>query len=558
MGKDAMTLETQLDYAQKWERECPDDIWFTQPLGGGKLRDFTFKEAIGEARRMAAHLKSLDLPEKSQIALFSKNTAWWILADLAIWMAGHVSVPLYPTLTPETIRQILEHSEAKLIFIGKLDGFRAMEPGIPEGLPRITLPLSPKLDAPSWDSIVQKTEPLAGELRRPKTDLATIVYTSGSTGVPKGVMHSFQTMIDPGQKFLEFLEIKKEDRMLSYLPLAHAFERYVVETGTLGTGFRVFFAESLDTFIEDIKRARPTLFVSVPRLWQKFQLGVFSKMPEHKLSFMLKVPILSGIIKKKVLAGLGFDQVRIAGSGSAPIPAELIAWYRSLGLELLEGYGMSENFSYSHMTLPGDVKVGYVGKACAGVECKLSPEGEVLVKSPGTMLGYFKAPELTAEMFTEDGFLRTGDRGELDAEGRLKITGRVKELFKTSKGKYVAPAPIENKLLLHSDVEQALVTGNGFPQPYGMVVLSEQARKRAKDEAERQQLAAALKGHLDEVNATLDQHEQLDLLAVVTDEWTIENGLLTPTLKLKRSAIEQKYGPRAEGWYEQKKPVVWV
>ncbi len=219
---------------------------------------------------------------------------------------------------------------------------------------------------------------------------------------------------------------------------------------------------------------------------------------------------------------------------------------------------MSENFSYSHMTLPGDVRVGYVGKACAGVECKLSPEGEVLVKSPGTMLGYFKAPELTAEMFTEDGFLRTGDRGEVDAEGRLKITGRVKELFKTSKGKYVAPAPIENKLLLHSDVEQALVTGNGFPQPYGMVVLSEQARKRAKDEAERQQLAAALKGHLDEVNATLDQHEQLDLLAVVTDEWTIENGLLTPTMKLKRSAIEQKYGPRAESWYEQKKPVIWA
>lgn len=553
-----MELETQLDYAQKWEREYPDDIWLTQPLGGGKLRDFTFAQAIGEARRMAAHLRSLDLPEKSHIALFSKNTAWWILADLAIWMAGHVSIPLYPTLTPETIRQILEHSEAKLVFIGKLDGFKAMEPGIPEGMPRIALPLAPQLDAPSWDSIVEKTEPLAGEIRRPKTDLATIVYTSGSTGVPKGVMHSFETMVSPGQEFLEYFEIRKEDRMLSYLPLAHAFERYVVETGTLGTGFRVFFAESLDTFVEDIKRARPTLFVSVPRLWQKFQLGVFSKMPEQKLNFMLKVPILSGIIKKKVLAGLGFDQVRIAGSGSAPIPAELIAWYRSLGLELLEGYGMSENFSYSHMTLPGDVKVGYVGKACKNVECKLSEEGEVLVKSPGTMLGYYKAPDLTAEMFTEDGFLKTGDRGELDSEGRLKITGRVKELFKTSKGKYVAPAPIENKLLLHSDVEQALVTGNGFPQPYGMVVLSEQARKRVKDAAEKDQLAAALKAHLDEVNATLDQHEQLDLLAVVTDEWTIENGLLTPTMKLKRSAIEKKYGGHAEGWYEQKKPVVWA
>ena len=553
-----MTLKTQLDYVQKWERERPNDIWFTQPLGKGEIRDLSFKEALDEARRMAAHLRSLDFPAQSKIALFSKNTAWWILADIAIWMAGHVSVPLYPTLTAETIRQILEHSEAKLIFIGKLDGFTAMEPGIPDGMPRITLPLSPKLEAPAWASIVEKTEPPAGEIRRAETDLATIVYTSGSTGVPKGVMHSFQTMIAPGERFTEFFEVRADDRMLSYLPLAHAFERYVVETGTIGRGFHVFFAESLDTFIDDLKRARPTLFVSVPRLWQKFQLGVFSKMPEPKLSFMLKVPILSGIIKKKVLGGLGFDQVRIAGSGSAPIPAELISWYRSLGLDLLEGYGMSENFSYSHMTLPGDVRVGYVGKACAGVECKLSPEGEVLVKSPGTMLGYFKAPDLTAEMFTEDGFLKTGDRGELDADGRLKITGRVKELFKTSKGKYVAPSPIENKLLLHSDVEQALVTGNGFPQPYGLVVLSEQARKRVQDDAAKEQLSVTLKGHLDEVNASLNQHEQLDLLVVVSDEWTIENGLLTPTMKLKRSAIETKYGDLAPTWYDQKQPVVWA
>ncbi len=553
-----MTLETQLDYAQNWEKQHPNDIWLTQPLGGGKLRDFTFQEAMGEVRRMAAHLKGLGLPDKSNIALFSKNTAWWILADLAIWMAGHTSVPLYPTLTAETIRQILEHSEAKLIFVGKLDGFAAMEPGIPEGVARIALPLAPKLDAPTWDAIVEKTEPLAGEIRRPKGDLATIIYTSGSTGVPKGVMHSFETMMSPGERFTESFEVRKDDRMLSYLPLAHAFERYVVETGTIGRGFHVFFAESLDTFVEDIKRARPTLFVSVPRLWQKFQLGVFSKMPEPKLKTLLKIPIVSGVIKKKVLSGLGFDQVRIAGSGSAPIPAELISWYRSLGLELLEGYGMSENFSYSHMTLPGESAVGYVGKACRGVECKLSPEGEVLVKSPGTMLGYYKAPELTAEMFTEDGFLRTGDRGELDAEGRLKITGRVKELFKTSKGKYVAPAPIENKLLLHSDVELALVTGNGFPQPYGMVVLSEQARKRAKDDAAKQQIASTLESHLSEVNATLDQHEQLDLLVLVGDDWTIENGLLTPTMKLKRSAIETKYGASAESWYQKKQPVVWA
>jgi long-subunit acyl-CoA synthetase (AMP-forming) len=371
-------------------------------------------------------------------------------------------------------------------------------------------------------------------------------------------MHSFHTMCEPGRRFLGTFSVNRSDRMLSYLPLAHAFERYVVETGTLLTGFHVYFAESLDTFVHDIRRARPTLFVSVPRLWQKFQLGVFSKMPEERLNLMMKVPVVRGFIRKKVLAGLGFDQVRIAGSGSAPIPAELIAWYRSLGLELLEGYGMSENFSYSHMTGPGDVKPGFVGTACEGVEHRLSDEGEVQVKSPGTMLGYFKAPEITAEMFTEDGFLCTGDRGEIDEQGRLKITGRVKELFKTSKGKYVAPAPIENRLLLHGDVELACVTGASQPQPFGMVMLSEQARARAQDEEAKKRIAETLTEHLKSVNAELDQHEQLELLAVVTDEWTIENGLLTPTLKLKRSAIEDKYGPSIEGWYAKKEKIVWV
>lgn len=552
-----MAIVTQLDRVQEFEKELADELWLTQPLGGGEVQTFTYAQAVAEARRMAAHLKSLDLPPKSHIALFSKNTAWWLIADLAIWMADHVSIPLYPILTPETIRQIIDHSGAKLIFIGKLDGYDVMAPGIPEGLPRIAMPLAPKLDAPQWKDIVKSTEPLAGVIERDPNDMATIIYTSGSTGVPKGVMHSFATMSAPGDGFRDLLEITRHDRMLSYLPLAHAFERTVVETGTFLSGFQVYFAESLDTFVADLKRAQPTLFVSVPRLWQKFQLGVFQKMPPERLSFLLKIPIVAGIIRKKVLSGLGLDQARFAGSGSAPIPAQLIDWYRSLGLELLEGYGMTENFSYSHATQPGDVRVGYVGTPMPGVEHKLSDAGEILVKSPGTMLGYYNAPELTAEVLTADGWLKTGDRGEIDDKGRLRITGRVKELFKTTKGKYVAPAPIENKLQLHDDVEIACVTGDGFPQPYGMVVLSEAARPKVKEEAERTRIEKTLAAHLAKLNEELDQHEQLDFVAVISDDWTIENGLLTPTLKLKRGAIEDKYRPKADDWAKSKQKVIW-
>jgi long-chain acyl-CoA synthetase len=353
------------------------------------------------------------------------------------------------------------------------------------------------------------------------------------------------------------LEITAEDRMLSYLPLAHSFERALVETTTLLVGFHIYFAESLDTFVKDLQRARPTLFISVPRLWQKFQSGVFKKMPPERLELLLKIPIVKGIIRKKVLEGLGLAEVRFAGTGSAPIPGELVDWYRSLGLELLEGYGMTENFTYSHMNRPGQVRVGYVGAPQDGVEHKIGDNKEILVKSPGNMLGYFKAEELTREVLPDDGFLMTGDQGEIDDQDRLKITGRVKELFKTSKGKYVAPAPIENALMLHEVVEQACVSGADKPQPFGMIVLSEQAREQITEPDHKQRISQELGAFLEKTNRGLDQHENLAKIVVISDEWSPENGLLTPTMKLKRSSIEAKYKPRVDDWYKSKDDVIW-
>ena len=304
-------------------------FFFTQPMGGGdaNLKHWTWKEAMDEARRVAAYLKSLDLPDRSHIALCSKNCAYWFIADLAIWMAGHVSIPIFPILTPDIVEYTLEHSEARLLFVGKLDPiWEEMKTGVPADMPKIAFPLAPENDHTQWDDIIAKHEPLMEPVERSPEETATIIYTSGSTGKPKGAMMSFGCMQVTGKGISEYLGTNADDRILSYLPLSHSFERWIVECQTLYVGCHVFFAETLETFLQDLQRARPTLFISVPRLWLKFQLGVFQKMPPQKLDCLLKIPILSGIVKKKVLTGLGLNHVRFAGSGSAPIPKEVIEW----------------------------------------------------------------------------------------------------------------------------------------------------------------------------------------------------------------------------------------
>ncbi|MFN3197657.1 MAG: AMP-binding protein [Bradymonadia bacterium] len=535
-----------------------DQTFMSQPMGGGVVDNFSFARVFDESRRMASYLKSLGLPEGSKIAIISKNCAHFIMSDLAIWMAGYTSVALYPILPAEEVEYILEHSEAKAVFVGKLDNWAEMAPGVPDDLPRISYPLSPKNDFPTWNDLIKAHEPLPDPPTREAEDLALIVYTSGSTGRPKGVMHDFGGISISARGLINALELKPNERMLSYLPLAHVMERWLVETVGLVLGFHIFFAESLDTFVADLRRARPTVFVSVPRLWLKFQLGVFKKMPPKKLKRFLKIPILSGVVRKKVLTNLGLDSVRMAASGSAPIPPDLIQWYRDLGLELLEGYGMSENFCFSHASLPGRGKVGYVGNCYPGVECRISEEGEILVKSPGNMKGYYKNPEATAESFTEDGFLKTGDRGEIDSAGRLRITGRVKELFKTSKGKYVAPAPIENKINTNAHVEMSCVMGSGRPSAFALIQVAEELHPKLNDASFRAELEQSLTAQLQSVNSEVAKHERLGFMVVVSDRWTPETGFLTPTQKMKRNKLEDVYGPKLDGWYGEGKPVVFA
>ena len=535
-----------------WEHTRAHEVYLTQPMDGGVVRDYTWSQAVGEARRMAAYLQAKGWEPGTRIGILSKNCAWWIMSDLAIWMAGYVSVPLYPTLTAESVRQVLEHSEAKACFIGKLDEWPQMKPGVPDAVHCISYPASPKNDYATWDDIVSKTAPIEGHPTRAADELATIIYTSGTTGMPKGVMHSFNTFAVAASTVAKCFDTTANERMLSHLPLSHVAERWGIESGSFYCGFRIFFAESLDTFARDLSAAKPTIFATVPRLWTKFQQGVFAKMPKKRLDFLFGLPLLGGVFKKKILKAVGFEYTRFAMGGAAPMPPSLINWYRSLGLELLEAYGMTENFGMSHGSMPGEGRVGYVGKAWPGVECKLSEIGEVLVRTPSNMLGYFREPEKTREVLSEDGWLKTGDLGAFDEEGRLRITGRAKEIFKTSKGKYVAPAPIESKLSALSSIEALCVAGANYGQPCALVMLAPDTAKQ-----DRASLTSQLKAQLDSVNDTLDPHEQLDFLVVVKDSWTVENGFITPTLKIKRNVVEAAYGPHLDAWYALRQPVIW-
>jgi long-subunit acyl-CoA synthetase (AMP-forming) len=552
-----------VDYVIEHAARHPDRILLTQPVGRGQVVDITWGDALDQAQRMAAHLRSLGLPRGARIAILSKNCAHFIIAELAIWLAGYTTVAIFPTETASTVRFVLDHSEASLLFVGKLDNWPQQQPGVPKGLPCIALPLAPPMDVERWEAIVARTAPLTEPPRRTADELAMLLYTSGSTGQPKGVMTTFGAVTRAAEGIQR--EVRRnlgqdvEGRMLSYLPLAHALERAWVAASSLVDGnTRVYFAESLDTFVDDLRRARPTLFMSVPRLWLKFQQGVFARMAPERLDLLLSIPLLRRVVARKVLAGLGLDQVTLAGSGSAPIPADLIAWYRRLGLRLYEGYAMTEDTAYSHTSSEQLHAPGYVGAPLPGVEVRLSPEGEILIKSPGQFSGYYKQPDLTAAAFTEDGFFRTGDLGERRPDGLLRLTGRAKELFKTDKGKYVAPAPIENRLNVHPMVELSLVSGVGRPAAYGLVVLAEDVRARVSDEDFRRTVETELATLLSDVNSQLADYERLRMLVIVREPWSIETGCLTPTMKVRRAAIEALVVPHLDGWYASDRPVLWM
>ena len=544
-----MEYKLPLEVFYHWERIKPDTIYLSQPING-RAHTWTWKQAGEEARKMASYLKSLDLPPHSNIALVSKNCAHWIICDLAIMMAGHVSVPLYPNLAASSIRKVLEHSEAPILFVGKLDGWASMEPGVPASVRCISFPFYPHENYEQWYDVIQDQHPV-NSTQRKGDELMTIIYTSGTTGMPKGVMQTFDSAAFAISEGAAFFNLTERERFFSYLPLAHVGERLVVELGSLYSGGTVYYAESIDSFSKNIQDAQPTAFLGVHRIWKKFQEGILAKVPQQRLDLLLKIPVVSSLVKKKIKKGLGFTHARIIITAATPTPPELIHWYKKIGIRIIEGYSMTENFGYSHANPADRIKIGTVGITLPNSETKLSEHNEVLVRNRAAMVGYFKEPLMTKEMFTSDGFMHTGDEGHIDADGYLTITGRTKDIFKTSKGKYVVPAPIEMKICSNANLEFCCVVGTGLPQPLALVTLSENGRQLTPD-----LLMADLEQSLVQINATLDAHERLEKIVVIEEPWTIENGMLTPTFKLIRNAIEKKYNQHFERWYDDTARVI--
>lgn len=558
MARTSITeADLPLQRAYRWERERADAIFLTQPMGGGEVRDFTWAQAMDEARRLAAWMQAQDWEPGSRVGLMAKNSAWWFISDLAIWMAGHVSVPVYPNLVADSVRQILVHAGVRLVIVGKLDDPRGMLQGVPDGVPTLGMPVADGASTHRWDDLMSATAPLTGHPTRTADATATIIYTSGTTGAPKGAVHAFGSFAHSAQALVRLIGSTADDRALSYLPLAHVAERCLIESHSIHIGCRVFFCRSLTTFVSDLQRAQPTFFFSVPRLWIGFQQGVLAKLPAQRLRWLLRVPILRGVVRRRVLTQLGLQHVRFAGTGAAPLPPEVTDWYRRLGLELLEGYGMTEQFALASSSRPGRGRAGHVGEATDCCEWRLGDDGEILSRGPAHMTGYFREPEKTAEVMTADGWLRTGDLGVIDDHGGLRLVGRVKEQFKTSKGKFVSPAPIEARLAAWPGVECWLVCGESFDQPFALAAPPAERLPSLRTAEGRAAFEQALRDHLRQVNAALDPHERLDFVAVLPQNWTIESGFLTPTLKLKRGVIEKHHRDHFARWKAQRKPVVW-
>ena len=538
----------------RWEKETPQLTFLRQPKNG-QWQNWSFAKAGEEIRKMAAGLQSMNLPPRSNIAILSKNCVHWLMADLTIFMAGHVSVPLYANITAPSIRQILEHGDCAAIFVGKLDDYEHQKEGIPPSVKKISIDFYGIKEGVLVNNWLTTQKPLEKMPDWKVDELMTIMYTSGTTGKPKGVMFNSAAFAHSDGVIIDYLDRVKpmppHPDLFSYLPLCHIAERALTEILGCHTGARISFVESLETFPRDLAHVQPHLFFGVPRIWARFQEKTLEKLPQKKLDRLLKIPVVNFFIKRMLAKKLGLSRALIKASAAAPIPKSLLEWYEKLGISIREIYGMTENSALSHANQE-EIRYGTVGKPLPTVEIKFSSDDEIMTRHKALMMGYYKESAMTAEIFTADGFIKTGDCGKPDKDGFLTITGRVKDIFKTDKGKYVSPSPIEMRLHKNNDIEQVCVVGMGIPQPIALIILSAGGKSRSKEE-----ISKSLSASLAEVNAAVEDYEKLKKAVIMKTDWSITNGLMTPTMKVKRNEVEKIHLPKYPTWYAHEELVVW-
>jgi long-subunit acyl-CoA synthetase (AMP-forming) len=537
----------------KWAKERPNEIYLKQIINR-QFVEFTYAEVAEQALKLVSALRNLGVKPGDKVALVSKNCAEWFICDLAMMLGDYVSVPIFPTAGADTIEYCVTHSESKALIGGKLDDPAATQQVI-NAMPDIISIALPYETAPDcqyqYKELIANVMPSEERPQHYDDKLMSLVYTSGTSGLPKGAMLTYGAFSWSVQQLINHIGIQENDRLFSYLPLAHITERVYIFGSSIMGGVTTAFPESLDTFIEDVKMHRPTLFISVPRLWTLFQQRIQDKLPQKKLNILLKIPFVNSLIKKKLAEGLGLDQARVLGCGSAPVSPALLEWYRSVGLNITEAWGMTESFAYSTINYPFRAdKIGSVGNAGPGIELKIAEDDEIMVRSKGLFSGYYKNDIATQESFDSEGWLHTGDIGSIDADGYLTIQGRKKDTFKTSKGKFVAPVPIEKKLFEYSRVEMMCLIGLGLPGPILLVVPHDFPH------FDKERYARTTRKVIARMNKELESHEQIKGVLMIQDPWSIENGILTPTLKIKRHVLEQKYHEIGHNW-PKGEMVVW-